>query len=92
LYIYAIASGPTSIKIGYSADPEKRLGQLQIGHEKKLVLIHKEPVSPEQAPLLEKRVHQSNRHKALRGEWFRMSPEEAIGEIQFAVIRYSSDE
>lgn len=91
MYIYAIASGPESIKIGYSLDPERRVGQLQTGHERLLKLVHKEAVSAEKAPILERLIHQANRHKCLHGEWFKLTHEDAIREIQFAVIRYCDD-
>lgn len=80
------------MKIGHSTDPERRLRQLQTGHERPLTLVHKEPVHPEWAPLLEKRIHHANRHKALRGEWFDLSHEEAIFEIKYAIIRYEDDD
>lgn len=89
MYVYAIASAPHSVKIGYSADPDRRLQQLQVGHERKLQLVYKEPVDNEQQALfLEQKIHNLNRHKKLRGEWFNLSHDEAILEIQFAVIRY----
>lgn len=91
MFLYVIASGPNSVKIGYSADPQRRLGQLQIGHEKILQVVYKEPVPVDKAPLLEKLVHKANNHKRIHGEWFALTPDEAISEIQFAIIRYSDD-
>src|SRR3981189_1702802 len=73
-FVYVIASGPRNVKIGYSIDPERRLAQLQTGHERRLSLVHKEPVPDQQAPLIEKRIHHANRHKYLHGEWFDLTP------------------
>jgi hypothetical protein len=89
VFVYVIASGPHSVKIGFSVDPERRVGQLQTGHERKLSLVYKELVTDFEGPMLEKRIHDANRHKGLRGEWFDLSHEEAIQEVQFAVIRYT---
>lgn len=89
MFIYVIASGPNSVKIGYSADPSRRLRELQVGHEKKLILIHAEPVEAERAQLFEKLVHRANRHRRLHGEWFDLTHEQATREVQFVVIRYS---
>jgi hypothetical protein len=89
--IYVIASGPCAVKIGYSADPKRRLRQLQTGHEEKLQLIHTEQVEPDQAPILEKLIHRANNHRRRRGEWFNLTHEEAIAELQHAIIYYSDD-
>jgi hypothetical protein len=59
---------------------------------RRLSLIHKEPVSDQQAPLIEKRIHHANRHKCLHGEWFDLTHEEAIREVEFAVIRYADND
>ena len=91
MYVYVIASSPHTVKIGYSADPDRRLQQLQVGHERQLVLVHQEKVGEIQAPILEKLIHRANRHKTVRGEWFDLSHQEAILEVKFAVIRYSDE-
>jgi hypothetical protein len=92
VFIYVIASSSDTVKIGYSADPQRRLGQLQVGHERKLQLVHTEKVDADRAPLLERLIHQANRHRCLHGEWFNLTHEQAIGEVQFAMIRYGEDE
>jgi hypothetical protein len=92
MYVYVIASGPRAVKIGFSIDPERRVQELQTGHERHLSLVHKEPVSDIHGPLLEKLIHRANRHKTLRGEWFDLTHEEAILEVKFAVIRYTDSD
>lgn len=91
MFVYAIASSDKTVKIGYSADPERRLRQLQTGHERRLALIHTEKVEPDRAPVLERLIHDANRHLRMTGEWFALTHQQAIAEIQFAVIRYDSD-
>lgn len=91
MYIYVIASSPGVVKIGYSADPQRRLRELQVGHERKLELVYTESVDKDRAPVLEKLIHQANRHRCIHGEWFDLSHAQAIGEVKFAVIRWSND-
>lgn len=88
-FIYVIAAdenGP--IKIGISQNPEKRLRQLQTGHERRLILFHVQEFEPERAHLIERIIHNTVRHKRKIGEWFDLTVVEAIGEVDFAVIRY----
>ena len=91
MFVYAIASSENTVKIGYSVDPDRRLRQLQTGHERRLVLIHTEKVDTDRAPILERLIHNANRHLRMSGEWFALTHQQAIAEIQFAVIRYESD-
>lgn len=91
MYVYIIASSADTVKIGYSADPEKRLSQLQVGHERKLELVHKEFVGETQAPILEKLIHRDMRHRCIHGEWFKVTHSEAVLMVKFAVIRYGDD-
>lgn len=88
MYIYVISSGPETVKIGYSADPQRRLGELQVGHENPLRIVHKERVPEDKAPILEKLIHVANRHKCIHGEWFALTHEQATREVQFAIIRH----
>lgn len=90
-YIYIIcekADETKPLKIGFSADPDKRLRQLQTGQSSSLMLFHKEEVPTEQVKALEKVIHRLLRHKKVRGEWFNISPEDAVAEIKHALIRY----
>lgn len=90
-YIYVICEQTettTPVKIGFSANPEKRLRQLQTGQATPLVLFHKEEVPAENVRALERVIHQELRHKKSRGEWFNLTPEDAVVEIKHALIRY----
>jgi hypothetical protein len=90
-FVYVIAAQDGPVKIGFSAHPEKRLKELQTGHAEPLFLHHTEPVAADKAYLIEQLIHADNRHRRLRGEWFRLNVEDAVAEIQFAVIRYSEN-
>lgn len=89
-FIYIISSN-TAIKIGFSKNPERRLVQLQTGHQDKLTLAHKEPVLENQEKYLEKIIHKNINHLRIKGEWFILNVEDAIKEIIFAKIRYENE-
>jgi hypothetical protein len=94
-YIYVICeevATSSTVKIGFSADPERRLRQLQTAQSNPLVLIHKEEVPAASVRALERLIHKELRHRKARGEWFTMSPEDAIAEIKHAMIRYGDIE
>lgn len=89
-YIYVICANTESnlVKIGFSAQPEKRLKQLQTGQGIALVLFHKEEVPTESVRALERLIHKELRHKKSLGEWFSISPDDAVLEIKHALMRY----
>jgi|HigsolmetaGSP12D_1036236.scaffolds.fasta_scaffold01876_5 T5orf172 domain. len=93
-YIYVIASreeGP--VKIGYSDDPSRRLKQLQTGHPETLRIFYQEEIGygRRKASLLERIIHKQNVHKRLKGEWYDLTVENAILEVQYAIIRFGED-
>lgn len=91
-YVYVIASDPAGpVKIGFSKHPEKRLAQLQTGHSETLRLYYFHAMPAECVKLMEKAVHATNRHRKVKGEWFKLSVEDAILEVRHAVIRYSDN-
>ena len=90
-YIYVIGT-VDHVKIGFSKTPEKRLKQLQTGNMNKLQLFYKEEVQDSKVKIIEKLIHRDLKHKKSIGEWFDMSPEDAIAALQFAKIRYDSDD
>jgi T5orf172 domain len=90
-FIYVISaneSGPC--KIGISIDPNRRLKQLQTGHEEILFVHHTEPVID--AKLYEGLLHKTMNYKRKRGEWFNMSVKESIDYIKFILIKYQPSE
>ncbi len=91
MFIYIISAHDTPVKIGLSKHPNKRLKQLQTGNSEKLKLQYTVEVDDDKAILFEKIIHKTNNHTRISGEWFNMSINEAITELDFAVIRYSEE-
>jgi hypothetical protein len=90
-YIYVIcekSEGSNPVKIGLSQDPEKRLKQLQTGHSAPLVLFHKEEIENKNAPSLERIIHRTLSQHRTSGEWFALTPQDAVAEVKHAIIRY----
>lgn len=73
-YVYLIAEeGGESVKIGESAKPEARPGELQTGNKRTLILLAYYPV--EQSKGADKVVHQQFAAHHDQNEWFRPTPE-----------------
>lgn len=91
-FIYVIAPRPEGpVKIGLSKTPDKRLRQLQTGHPERLYLYHTMEVETPKVALLEKIIHKTVSYKKTVGEWFDLSVTDAIGEVEFALIRYGDE-
>jgi predicted GIY-YIG superfamily endonuclease len=90
-YIYVIASKQTPVKIGITHDCEQRLKSLQTGHSDKLQIFHQESVDKDKARILEHIIHKNLKLKRSHGEWFNITVEEAIKEIQYCIITYADD-
>ena len=90
-FLYVICEDidePAAVKIGFSAQPEKRLRQLQTGHSTTLRVFYTEEVEQEKVRGLERVLHKLLKRFNLRGEWFSLKPEDAVAEVRHAVIRY----
>lgn len=75
-FVYLIASstnGPT--KIGHSAKPLTRKGELQVGNPQELFVFHR--FHCEDAEHLERLLHIRFESRRIRGEWFSVSVKEA---------------
>lgn len=90
-YIYAIGTD-TKQKIGFSKNPEKRMGQLQTGNSEVLSIHATIEVKPENAALLEKHLHKDIAYKRLKGEWFSLSKTEVINYFEYVKIQWADDE
>lgn len=90
-FIYVIGPKDPPVKIGISNNCEQRLGNLQTGHSERLFIYHQEPVDVALAKTFESIIHKNLNPKRLVGEWFNITVEEAIHEIQFALIRYADE-
>jgi hypothetical protein len=88
-FVYVIAAGPQGpVKVGFSADPDRRLRQLQTGHPERLEIFHRQGFDAARAPLMEKLVHKLMAPKRCQGEWFAYTVEDAVAEVEFSLIRY----
>ena len=81
-FLYIIAASPEGpVKLGFSADPQKRLKQLQTGSAQVLALHHTEEVDDARVKIAERALHRLLGHKRLKGEWFTVTVEEAVFEV-----------
>lgn len=69
-FVYAIAAGE-SVKIGWSADPQRRFNKIAADNGCECTLLGYIPASRSD----ERAIHASLAAHRLRGEWFRRSPE-----------------
>lgn len=79
------------MKIGYTGDLETRLQTLQCGNPEKLQVYHYVEVPDDRALIMERKIHRELGHYRIRGEWFRMTPEFAAGQVDYAIIRWLDD-
>jgi hypothetical protein len=86
--IYIIGTETPPYKIGFSKTPEKRLKSLQTGHPTKLSLHYVKEIPDTQVKNIEKQIHKAITYKRTKGEWFNILLEDAISEVNFAVIKY----
>lgn len=69
--IYFITNeSQTTVKIGYSSDPKRRLGSIQTGQFEKLLLFGTAPGTKK----VEKHLHELFKKFRIRGEWFHFAP------------------
>lgn len=86
-YIYVIgASEEGPVKIGYSADPSVRVRKLQTGHVEKLRIFYTQAVSENAVRKAERQIHTTIGYLRIRGEWFNLSVNDAIAEVQFGLM------
>lgn len=88
-WIYIIGSESKPYKIGFSKTPEKRLKSLQTGFPQELKILHLEEINDDEVRNIEKCIHKENKLRRTHGEWFNLELNEAIAEVQYAIIRYS---
>jgi len=90
-YLYAIGpndNGP--IKIGFSKNPIQRIKTLQTAHPSPLVIHKMVAFETDKIRLVEKSIHQSLSYKKKKGEWFNITPEEAIDFIEHTRITHEN--
>lgn len=84
-YVYVIGADDGPQKIGVANDPKGRLSIFQVGNPTTLVISAAEPVTREQAFAVEHYAHQLLKERRVRGEWFDVSPIEAIDAVRLAI-------
>lgn len=76
-YVYAIgATGHRAVKIGWAANPDKRLRDLQCGCPLPLALLWAFPVDDAQG--VERFLHRRFHRQRMQGEWFDLGPDGAL--------------
>lgn len=83
--VYVVESDAGVVKIGRSAEPERRIRQLATASGAVLRLRHTTPIR-EDASLVEALAHQALTHKRRAGEWFEVTSEEAVAAIGSALL------
>lgn len=90
MFIYVIGSDEIQ-KIGYSSDVDSRLKKLQTGNPTTLKIHHKVEVPEHRVKILERKIHSELSYLRVRGEWFKISPDQAKALVEHAVIRWVDD-
>jgi hypothetical protein len=91
MFLYCIANSSGSVKFGFSKDPDRRLRSLQTGCEEELVLLETVRVPEDHVREYERLLHKEFAHLRTRGEWFKISGEDAVPFLQWFSIHYLSD-
>ncbi len=73
-YVYLMGPDPDLVKIGFAADPRKRLRALQTGHPEPLTIFAALPGTMDD----ERELHELFSHAKTVGEWFDISGDEVL--------------
>ena len=87
-YLYVIGNDTNRQKIGLSKDVNKRLKSLQTGNPEKLKIHYTIECPSDKTRKLESKIHAELAYKRLSGEWFDMTPQEAMNYLEFARITW----
>jgi hypothetical protein len=83
-YVYVIGAADGPQKIGVASDVEARRAMLQTGNPAGLVVVHHWALPRPAAFAVEGRAHWHLRDRHVRGEWFDVTPDEAIAAVEAA--------
>lgn len=83
-YVYVIGATDGPQKIGVASDVEARRVMLQTGNPAGLVVVHHWALPRPAAFAIEGRAHWHLRDRHVRGEWFDVTPDEAILAVEAA--------
>lgn len=76
-FLYVIGSRLGPHKVGLSANPRRRLSQLQVGSPARLILKRCQPAASTNAEAVEGYAHWLLRESFVRGEWFSVTEQAA---------------
>lgn len=88
-HVYVIGAGGHPVKIGIAGDVTKRLAGLQTASPTRLRCYFQVHVGAEHARAIEQECHRLLAGRRLSGEWFDLTPLEAIEAVQGAIDRRS---
>ena len=91
LFLYCICNSQGQTKFGFSKDPHARVRALQTGSADDLILLETLSVPQDRVREYEGLLHSEFAHLRCRGEWFNISPEDAVSYLTWFGIRYLSD-
>lgn len=80
-FLYIMQSGE-HVKIGVSGDPLARLSGVQTGNPESVHLLYVFKPLARKASWVEGEVHKTLRGRRVRGEWFAVTPEEAMDAVR----------
>lgn len=76
-YLYVIGDGSGAHKVGLSAQPRRRLSQLQVGSSRRLILVRTSERPLDEPDAVEDYAHWLLREAREHGEWFNVTAEAA---------------
>jgi hypothetical protein len=87
--VYAVTNlGSFRTKVGISANPRARLGNMQTGSPEKLYLVYQSrPINRTKAQEVERIVHLHLAQWRLHGEWFDVPYDMCVEPIELAIER-----
>lgn len=91
-FVYLIASGRDIIKVGKAIDVRKRVRGLQTASPFHMQIIHTIEVSAKHVLALERLIHKRLKRYHMRGEWFKVERDTAIGIAQRAANQFGKDQ
>ncbi len=91
-YVYVIGAADGPQKIGSAVNPASRRMMLQVGNPAILAVAYAHPVSRALVFKVEHRAHGLLADKRVRGDWFDVSPEEAVAAIREAARQIEAGE
>lgn len=74
-HVYLIEGGRSTVKIGLSGNPRRRVAQLQVGSPERARLTHSWEMSRTEAVALEGTLHRAFRWARVSGEWHKIDAE-----------------